>query len=196
MDEILQAMNHLSATGDFFRHLADTFLFITFVELANGFRLCVQVPGEPSKMRKFSRIAAFVWGFVLVAVALGLFGAANAHWVRVREVENSSTRLRVNEGEKLARNFDHLIQLEGALTILFWLTTIPAIVLASFAQHKAKLNGILSSVSLSSPLLSKTNPPAYFITKADTTNRLPPFSSSPPSSPSFASSPTWPSTST
>jgi hypothetical protein len=147
-DEINLAIDHLGATGTFFKHLADTFLFITFVELANGFMLCVQGPGEPSKMRKFSRIAAFVWGFVLVVVALGLFGATNAYLVRVREINDSSTRFMDNDDLKLARDGNRRTQLHGALTILFWLTTIPAIVLASFAQHKAKLNGILSSVGL------------------------------------------------
>jgi hypothetical protein len=152
-DEINRAAFHLGVTGAFFRCLTDTFLFITFVELANGFMLCVQGPGEPSKMRKFSRIAAFVWGFVLVAIALGLFGAGNAFYARLYgERNDSSSEL------ELVRDGERITQLEGALAILFWLTSIPAIILASFAQHKARRNGTLSSVRLFS-FSPKPTPP-------------------------------------
>jgi hypothetical protein len=182
--EINLAIGHLGATAIFFKHLADTFLFITFVELANGFMLCVQGPGEPSKIRKFSRIAAFAWAFVLVAVALGFFGATNAHLVRFRELIDSSRgnddESLFREGERLNREGERLSRLQQALTILFWLTTIPAIVLASIAQHKARLHGILSSVRLP-PFSPKPTPPPHFITKADITNRPPPSSSPPPS---------------
>jgi hypothetical protein len=159
--EISLAISHLGATAIFFKHLADTFLFITFVELANGFMLCVQGPGEPSKIRKFSRIASFAWAFVLVAVALGFFGATNARLVRKRELlelQNSSPSRMGNNDENLMRDAVRLSRLWVALRILFWLTTIPAIVLASIAQHKARLHGILSSVRLP-PISPKPTPP-------------------------------------
>jgi hypothetical protein len=44
-DEINLAIDHLGATGTFFKHLAYTFIFITFVQIANGFLICVLGPG-------------------------------------------------------------------------------------------------------------------------------------------------------
>lgn len=148
MNEILRSISHIRATGLFLKNLADIFLLITFVELANGFLLCLKGPGEPSRVRKFGRWAILAWGFVLFAISLGLFGASTSFYVRAYGDFPTDSDDYVSDLLNEQMNLNRLL---GALKILLWISTMPTVVLASLVMHKTKHHNILRSVRPPSP---------------------------------------------
>ncbi|KAH6842711.1 hypothetical protein B0I37DRAFT_202135 [Chaetomium sp. MPI-CAGE-AT-0009] len=130
--QLRQTITHLAITGHFFLYLASILLFITFVELAGGYMLCLKNPTETSRSRKFGRIGILAWSAVLFVLVISLFGlrhSVTARYNSYDDYEASLTFLNV---------YITNIRLEGAVKILLWLTSIPMVVLGSFTVHKAK----------------------------------------------------------
>ena len=138
---IQRVMSHLAALGLFLEHVADIFLLITFVELASGFLLCLQGPGQPSSTRKVSRIAILVWSLVLFALAVALFGLQNSYAVRFISVSSQASRR-----TSMYQAVRTINQLAGALKILLWLTSILTLAAAAYVVHKTKNHEILRGV--------------------------------------------------
>jgi hypothetical protein len=130
--ELQRAITHIAITGSFFLYLASIFLFITFVELAGGYRLCLKNPTETSRTRKFGRIGILAWSVVLFVLVVSLFGlrhSATARYTSYDDYVDSLTLLNAQVTN---------LRLEGAVKVLLWLTSIPMVVLGSVTVHKAK----------------------------------------------------------
>ena len=130
---------HLGAAGSFFENVADILLFITFVELAGGFLLCVT--GQPSSVRKVGRFAILGWSVVLFALAVAYFGLSNSYAVRFITLSSQANQRASELQAVLTMN-----RLVGAIKILYWLTSIPMLALASFVVHKTKTHELLRGV--------------------------------------------------
>ncbi|KAK4238354.1 hypothetical protein C8A03DRAFT_15175 [Achaetomium macrosporum] len=133
-----RAISHISVMGSFFQHLADILLFVTFVELGSGFLLC-QNGGQPTPIRRSNRIAILVWGAVLLVLSIALMGVNHSTIGRSYDASSSA------ESDNAISDIVSLIRLEGAVTILMWLTSIPVLAFASYVVHKTKNNYALRS---------------------------------------------------
>jgi hypothetical protein len=135
-----RAIDHIYATANFLLHLAEIFLFITFVELAGGYMLCLKNPSDISRTRKFGRIGILAWSALLFVMVLTTFALRHSFVVNYPDVY---------EGDSTLASFNAQItnlRVEGAVTILLWLTSIPMVGLASFTVHKAKDHQLLRHV--------------------------------------------------
>jgi hypothetical protein len=144
-----RVISHISIMGSFFEHVAEIMLFVTLVELGSGFLLC-QNGGQPTAIRKPNRIAVLVWGAILFILAISLMGVN--HSVIGRSYDVSASR--DSDSDSIINDIIHLVRLEGAVSILLWLTTIPVLAFASYVVHTTKNNHALRSVSPSHSLLS------------------------------------------
>ncbi|KAH6617128.1 hypothetical protein F5144DRAFT_596192 [Chaetomium tenue] len=143
---VLQAVDHVSATGNFLLQLASIFLFITFVELAGGYMFCLQNPHETSRTRKIGRISILGWSVVLFAMVLTVFALHHSYAV---------TYAHVYDGYHTGASFSAqmtMTRMELAVRVLLWITSIPMVGLASFTVHKTKNHQLLRSVWPPSPL--------------------------------------------
>ena len=128
---------HLFAVGSFFEDVADVLLLITFVELSNGFLLCIN-NGQPTPKRKLARFAIFGWGFVLLVLAIADFGLLTSYTVTY--VDQNSPRL---TGAQTALTINRLY---ASLRILAWIASIPILAGAAYVVHKAKHHEMLRGV--------------------------------------------------
>ncbi|KAK3897779.1 hypothetical protein C8A05DRAFT_19520 [Staphylotrichum tortipilum] len=133
--DIRKALSHIGRTATFLGMLADILLFITFVELAVGFLLCLRPDGSPSRARKPARIAIFVWAFVLFALSLACLGVGQAYIVQFYR----------SALQRQALAFT-MIKLSSAVEILLWITSIPILVLASYIVNKTSSFQLLHNV--------------------------------------------------
>jgi hypothetical protein len=127
--------------GSLFSNLADIFLFITVVEIAGGFLLCLKGAAAPIPMRKFGRIAILAWSVVLFALVIASFGLSHDLVTRMDSMRSSAV---------YAAQIS-LTRLNGAVIIMFWLTSIPMLGFAAYVVHNTKKHELLRSVSLASP---------------------------------------------
>jgi hypothetical protein len=178
-----EAISHISATGYFFANLADICLFITFIELASGFMLCLKGDGKPAPSRRISRFAILAWGFVLFAVSISYFGLAHAAASRYRRAYTDPLG-RADRARELAeynRDALTLSRLAASFEILKWLTSIPMLGAGSYVVHKTRNHEILRSVRPPSRPL-RPPPPTHQANADFLTTHSPPSSSwSPPS---------------
>jgi hypothetical protein len=144
-EDVQRAVEHIFATGNFFTHLADICLFITFVELAGGYMFCLKNPNETSRTRKFGRVGILAWSFVLFAMALSVFALRHSLVVNYPNIYDRYDTLASFNAQVTN------LRMEGAVRILFWLTSLPIIGLASFTVHKAKDHQLLRGVCLPPP---------------------------------------------
>jgi hypothetical protein len=142
---VRQAEDHIAVTAELFTGLADIFLFISFVELSNGFLLCLSNGAQFMPRRKQLRYVILGWGFVLFALVLSAFALGHSVTARSYDMQRSS-RSNVNEAQLLL-DLLHGIRLDGACRILFWITSLGMVALASQAVHKLRENPALRKVS-------------------------------------------------
>ncbi|KAK4126973.1 hypothetical protein N657DRAFT_640856 [Parathielavia appendiculata] len=145
------AANHVNATAFFFANLAQICLFITYIELANGFMLCLKGDAKAAPSRRFARIAISAWGFVLFALAVSSFSVSHALGVRFRRIltdDYSTSRERSSATAAYNRDAHTLTRLLIALDILKWLTSLIMLSAASVVVHRTRNNKILRKVAV------------------------------------------------
>ncbi|GAB1316097.1 hypothetical protein MFIFM68171_06307 [Madurella fahalii] len=133
---IAQASSHIGITAFFVRCVADILLFIAFVELASGFRLCLSNGSQYLQRRKLLRYTVLGWGLILFIILIGLFGFN--HSLIVRQSATIFSEISRNEYLDLVQAQLTATRLEGAIIILFWITSMPMVGLASYAVHRSK----------------------------------------------------------
>ncbi|KAK4039064.1 hypothetical protein C8A01DRAFT_36964 [Parachaetomium inaequale] len=131
--KLYEVMNRISIMGNFFSNLADIFLFITVVEIAGGFLLCLKGAAEPIPMRRFSRIAILAWAVVLFALVIASFGLNH-------DLASRSNTITLSTYEGIRTT---LIRLNGAVSIMFWLTSMPMLFFAAYVVHNTKKHELL-----------------------------------------------------
>lgn len=146
------AANYIGTTGYLFNNVANILLPITFVELIGGFLLCFKGPTEPNPIKKFGRIAILAWSGLLLVLTIALFGLQISSNVKYTSFSSSSF-------DSYYSDQTTLIQFDGAVTILFWLTTLPLVGLAAFLVHKVKGHAFLRGVRLPCIRLPVMSPP-------------------------------------
>jgi hypothetical protein len=134
-------IGQLSTTASFLFYLADIFLFITFVELAAGYTVCLRNPAETTRTRKFGRIGIFAWSGVLFVLILSLFALRHSFYARITSWADFGSWSDIDFHVTSLR-------LEGGVKILLWLTSIPMVGLGSFTVHKAKNHPLFRSGSV------------------------------------------------
>jgi hypothetical protein len=147
--DIMRAINHIGRTASFLAMLADILLFITFVELARGFLLCLRPAGEPSSAQKFSRGAIFAWAFILFVLSLALLGVGQSYLVQTITRSVSTLRLQAL--------YLTLTRLSTAIAILMWLTSIPILGFAAYVVHKTRSYELLNNVRPTPPHIPHTS---------------------------------------
>lgn len=138
--EAERALDHIATTGDLVYLLANILLFVTLVEIAGGYIICVNGPSVPSLSRNIPRAAMLAWAFILLVLAITEFGLdqslATRWWW---EDDNYTFRDRLEDEIIVYR-------LLGALVVLSWLTTLPLLGYGAFVVHKTRANPLLRSV--------------------------------------------------
>ncbi len=140
-DSTLTAINgaraHLSAVGSFFEDVTDILLLITFVELSNGFLLCIN-DGQPTPKRKLARFVILGYGFVLLVLAIAEFGLLTSYTVTY--VDQSTPRL---FGAQAVLTINRIYV---TVRILAWIASVPILAAAAYVVHKAKHHETLRGV--------------------------------------------------
>jgi len=126
-----QIISHLGSVAGFLNYVASIFLFITLVELAGGYLLCLKGGGEPSPIRRFARIAVLAWSFVLLVLVIAEFGLNESYITRFSRVTT------LNRDSYYSASLT-LLRLDSANYILFWLTTLPILGYCAFVVHKTR----------------------------------------------------------
>ncbi|KAK4099481.1 hypothetical protein N658DRAFT_165700 [Parathielavia hyrcaniae] len=146
--DVQLSASHVNSTGAFLANLAQICLFITFIELANGFMLCLKGDAQAAPSRRFARIAISVWGFVLFALAVSHFGLYTSAGVRLRGILSGdyySTRGDQDAHNESVRAINRLVL---ATLILKWLTSIVMLSAASVVVHRVRNNEMLRKTSV------------------------------------------------
>lgn len=138
--QVSRALEHAIPTGDFFHSLSNILLFVTLVEIAGGYVICANGPSAPNSGPKFARGAVLTWGFILFALAIAQFGFDQSLVTRTFEDDDFGYYY---EGVRLKIK---VYRFAGALTILFWLTTLPILGYGAAAVHKTTARLELRSV--------------------------------------------------
>lgn len=134
--DVIDSLNMVNvrtgSTGTLFEHLADVFLIFTFAELGIGF---LRVLDQKSTgFQKAIRYSAFAVGGILFVLSLAWCGKLQATWTQYFDYLNDSRSraayLDVEKNLKIAR------KIGGAIDILFWITSILMIIVASFVVHR------------------------------------------------------------
>src|SRR5690606_1186866 len=105
-----RAMYSLNAICMLLSNIGDILLYVTFVQLASGFRLCLRDKSLPSSSRKAGLIAILAWSFVLLAITIASFGLS-MHYNELTIEETYSARFTLDEQryrENLVRSANRL----------------------------------------------------------------------------------------
>ncbi|KAK4186368.1 hypothetical protein QBC35DRAFT_271654 [Podospora australis] len=128
------------------QHIADILLFITFVELGNGFTLCIN-GGKPTRHRRTFRYAAFSWGAVLLLMATVFFAS------RV-PADNLGAWDGIFPHREAIEEYTGVLM---AILILLCLTSFPMVGFASYIVHRARKHILLdrsASILLAASILN------------------------------------------
>lgn len=131
----------VGSIGLLFQRIADLLLFVTFIELGNGFLYALTRKRE--KYQRTMRWAAISIAFIFLILAIAIMGLANTvvHEAMTKSFEYSTSRGTTAEGDfgevldAFRRARPHT-RLSGAYYILNWLISLWAMVYASFVMHK------------------------------------------------------------
>ncbi|KAL2155844.1 hypothetical protein VTH82DRAFT_586 [Thermothelomyces myriococcoides] len=132
------ALEHLAPVAALFHTLTVILLFVTFVEIAGGYIICVNGPSTASLSRKFIRGVIFAWAFVLFTLTITQFGLNESLVARSRVDDDYTYTEELREKITLYR-------VAGVIRILSWLTTLPILGYGVFIVNKTKDNPFLRS---------------------------------------------------
>ncbi|KAL1835807.1 hypothetical protein VTJ49DRAFT_6038 [Mycothermus thermophilus] len=136
MENLNRATRHVSGVSSFLRNIGDILLFITFVELAIGFMICLKGNAEQSSAPKTGRIIILVWSFILFVISIAYLGVSQDNTSKTK----SSYSSRDPDLPWALQQWVMLNRLYGALLILLWLTSLPMVVLSSVVMHRVRAN--------------------------------------------------------